>query len=153
MGSSDLDRYSTLMSYLQYENSMYWGRANFFLVGSTALFGFFAANLPAPSPSTEWHRVIALAVVGLAGFILTLLWHRCMWAGEFWLDRWHTLLKEIEPLAFGDRMVFRDVQRREGGPRLVHARPVARRTVYLFYCLWTGLLAYSLVLVVLKVRS
>lgn len=69
--STALERFGHVMSYLQYENSMYWERGNFFMVASTALFGFMATNLLPLGATPGWEKVLVLLVVSVGGGALT----------------------------------------------------------------------------------
>lgn len=148
--SASLQRYGILMSYLQYENTMYWQRASFFLVASTALFGFFATRVPSFQAETPWDQVGAIAVVGLTGIGLSVLWGRSLDAGEYWVTHWHSLLQQLEPQAFGDLNVLRGTESSEKVPKRPRARVIPRRALALFYTLWSLLLAYGLAIAALK---
>jgi hypothetical protein len=111
-----LQQYGILMSYLQYENAVYWERANFFLVASVAFFSFVVTNLPPLRPQTPWEQVLIFLVASLTGLCLSYLWWRGLQIGEFWIDHWHSLLRQLEPDAFGELKVLGGFKQREGGP-------------------------------------
>jgi hypothetical protein len=94
------------MSYLQYENGVFWARSNLLLVANAALFGFAASNLPMMI-SAGWDRTISHAVISVAGIFLTVIWRGVLKRGEFWVLHWHDLLVKLEPKAFGREPVIR----------------------------------------------
>ena len=145
-----LEKYGHVMSYLQYENSVYWQRGNFFMIASTALFGFMASNLAPLGASPRWEKILALLVVSVAGGTLSVLWHRSLLAAEYWIDHWHEVLRELEPQAFGDTHLFRTPPPDKGGPRRIRMRRITEHTLVLFYILWGMALAYSFVAMGLK---
>jgi len=148
-----VQQYEILMSYLQYENSAYWGRANFFLVASIAFAGFVMTNIPSFEEALSWKQVFTFLVSSLIGLSLSFLWWKSLQSGEFWIDRWHFLLKKIEPDVFGDMEVIRGMKQREGGPSRVSARRISRLTVGLFGVLWSLALIYSFVLIYIKTAT
>ncbi len=148
-GSGDntttLERFGQVMSYLQYENSMYWERGSFFMLASTALFGFMATNLLPLGATPRWEKVLVLLVVSVAGGALTVLWHRSLHAAEWWIDRWHKILRDLEPRAFGDTVLFRELPPDKGGPPRIRMRSITKWTLVLFYVLWGMAVVYSFV--------
>lgn len=149
-----LERYRIVAAYLQYENTVYWQRGQLFLVASTALFGFSVQNLPLVSSGDQpIERVIVCAMLSIAGLILAWLWHRSLMAGEFWLHHWHALLRSLEKSAFGDHLLFRDFTPDSSSPPRVRARSVTVGAVRLFYFLWGLLLAYSIVVLLVRCCS
>jgi hypothetical protein len=153
LDSNKLEQYGIIMSYLQYENSMYWGRANFFLIACTALFGFVAMNLPTLTKATRWESLLALLAASGAGLALSLLWKLGLQSGEFWIHHWHSVLKDLEQGAFEDLTLLRQFQPNQGSPKHVSARKVARSTLLVFYVLWGVLLVYSLVCIYVKIKT
>ncbi|MCP5107062.1 MAG: hypothetical protein GY950_26995 [bacterium] len=65
-----LQKYNILMSYLQYENSSFWSRNNFFILANTALLGFLIQKLPNICPPTIWENIIIPFVYSIAGLVL-----------------------------------------------------------------------------------
>ena len=132
-----LEQYRVLMSYLQYENSAYWMRANYFLLANSIVFGFTIRVVTSAASLREPTSVAAIAVCSVAGFILVRLWWKALEAGAYWCDRWEDLLRQIEPSAFGPLAVLRDIDNHLEQPPIRRARSVARATVLLFVGLWT----------------
>lgn len=145
--NSDLQRYGIIMSYLQYENGVYWQRGNFFLVASAALLGFVATKLPILTKAASWELLITILIVSITGIFLSFLWQKGLAAGEFWIDHWHYILEDLEESAFPNHKVLKDFQPRPGGLKRVSAKFVAKGAMYLFYILW-GLLGLHSVLVI-----
>ncbi len=140
-----MQQYQTLMAYLAYENTIWWTRANYFLLASTALLAFVVAGLPPLERDVAWTKIVAVSVMSLTGAILALFWWKSLRAGDFWIDRWHELLKQIEPRAFGSIKVIRSRDTPEAGYRPPPARAPTRHTVILFVVLWALVFAYSLI--------
>ncbi len=152
MSNQDLERYGILMSYLQYENTIYWGRGNFFLLAQSALFGFVIASLPSMLASTPWNKILIPGFGSIAGLIVARMWQIALRSGEFWINHWHSILMELEPKAFGKQKVLRGLATLEGQrePK-ERARMVAHDILILFYVLWIILVAYLLSVSVLKI--
>jgi hypothetical protein len=140
-----LERYRIVMAYFSYENAVYWQRGSLFLVASTALFGLVAKDLPLLNPAWAWERIASMLVVVVAGLFLTLLWHRSLQAGEYWIYHWHDILRRLEAGAFGDMKLLREFAPPVGAPPRVRAKRVAFMGVGLFYVLWTLLGSYCLI--------
>ena len=138
-----LEKYGLLMSYLQYENSIYWTRSNFYLLACTALFGIASSSIPSPSLNFSFHKIIAFFIISGAGLYLTFLWHQSVKSGEYWIEHWHVILKNLEPDAFSKIHVLRDFEL--PGKKKVSARQIQKRTLFLFYWLWVLLLIYSII--------
>lgn len=145
-----LEQFGHVMSYLQYENSMYWERSNFFMVASTALFGFMATNLLPLGGNLSWEKILPLLIVSVAGGTLTRLWHLSLRASEHWIDHWHEILRKLEPQSFGEISLFRDLPPDKGGAQRIRIRSVATYTLLLFYVLWGMAVFYSLITVGMK---
>jgi hypothetical protein len=135
-------RYQILMNYLATEGQIFWSRSQLFLVASAALLGFVTTRLPPVVLSTPWDQIITVGVGAFGGLCLCRLWHRALKAGNFWIDRWEHLLTRLEPEAFGDLEVRRNVAQRPGGPARVSSRQVAFDAVWLFVILWSLVLLY-----------
>jgi len=139
-----LEQFGQVMSYLQYENSVAWDRANFYLLASTALLGLGAASLLPLGKAPEWEKVIILSVLCLAGLRLSYLWKRMLDAADYWQNYWHEILRNLEPEAFGELKLFRVPLPEQGGPARPRVRELGRQTLMLFVILWGLLLAYVL---------
>lgn len=149
-----LEQYGILMSYLQYENSTFWVRSNFFLLANTALLGFLITSLPDIHPPNNWARILIPFVGCITGFILSILWLFALKSGEWWIKRWHSLLIKIEPQAFGEISVFRGVlnskSKLEYGSKL-GARGINYFVCYLFFVLWGLSIIYCITAISLKI--
>ena len=138
MGTPEIEKYGILMSYLEYENSIFWGRANYFLLAQTALFGFTLTNLPPLAKSTPLEQIIIPGVAGVVGLILAYSWWKALKAGELWINRWHNLIEYFEPEVFGEVNVIRE------RPKDKRAKNVAYHMVIIFTFLWLLAIIYSL---------
>lgn len=138
MGTDEIEKYGILMSYLEYENSMFWGRANYFLLAQTALFGFTLTNLPALVKSTPLEKIIIPGVAGVVGLIIAYSWWKALKSGELWINRWHTLIISLEPKVFGELNVIR-----ERDPKGERAKNTAYHMVIIFIFLWLLAIIYS----------
>ena len=156
MPSDDIDRalhrYGILMSQLQYESTAYWTRAGFFLVANAALLGLLGRSM-APEDVSAMSCLIPLV-----GVLLSVLWFRAMWSGAWWIERWHALLRQLEPCAFGRLKVICDFPNfqtlcdalKAGKVKYVvgmvvkgpASRYIANATAGLFLMLWLALLAF-----------
>jgi hypothetical protein len=110
-----LKRYDIVMKYLATENTLYWTRSQILLLANTALLGY-AANqlnaLDADLSKEPWTRLSVVLVECLFGLLLCVAWHFGIDAGAYWMDRWQDLLTDrLEPVAFPDNDVFRNVKR------------------------------------------
>jgi hypothetical protein len=101
-----LEKYAVILPYLAYENTTFWTRSGFFLVGHAALLAFVAtAGLPVETDATE--KFATSLVVGTVGLILGAAWLFSIAAGKYWIERWHSVLLKLERDAFGDLEVLR----------------------------------------------
>jgi hypothetical protein len=151
MDQAKLDQYSVIMSYLQYENSMYWGRSNFFLLAHSALFGFVITNIPSLGSENSWTDLIALAVGSIIGLILAILWRTALTSAIFWINHWHAILIKLEPKAFDKIKILRGYV----NPKSIYepkrkARNVAFHVVILFKYIWSLLMVYFFVAIIVK---
>jgi len=126
-----------MLSYLVYENTVYWTRSSFFLAANAGLLGFVASKLPSSSRDVHGAQAIILTVACLGGAILSILWHRALKVGETWISRWERVCVTLEPEAFGEIEIWRN---RPGGGD--SAKRVAHHTAWLFSILWTLALGY-----------
>jgi hypothetical protein len=137
-----LTRYGILMSYLAYENNMFWQRAGFFLLASSALVAFSAQSLLKLVATDAGTLVLPLGAAAF-GLALARLWYRTLAAAEKWIEHWHRLLKALESQAFADMSVFDD-------PRLDRStslKAMAYHVIRLFVVFWIASAAYAVVLV------
>lgn len=145
--NEELQKYNILMSYLQYENSSFWDRNNFFILANTALLGFLIANLPNIYSPTSWERILIPFVYCFAGLFLSLLWRSALKKSEFWIKHWHSLLKKIEAGAFGELFVLRD------DPNKIKksgAKKIAYKVWGLFFVLWILSILYIIIAICVK---
>lgn len=146
-----LKRYNCILSYLAFENNVYWVRGQVFLVVNTALVAFVLNQVPAQaSPAPTWNRIYVLAFVSVVGLVLTWLWKATLTAGEHWIRHWTEILKDdLEADAFGSIHVWREWRLREppGGMRRSRsAKKLAHWLAILFGAVWSMTFLYMVFL-------
>lgn len=149
-GDVALRQYTAVLTYMQYEGSVFWTRAHHFLVANAALFGFVATQLPVSLSHITWARLYILGCAVGGGLALSILWLQAHRHGTFYIDRWQSILEGLEESAFGDLRVFRD---RFPNGKPTRAREVARRTALLFLVLWALAIIYILSCVGAKAKG
>ena len=136
--------YDTFTRYLAYENTIFWTRAQHFLVAHGALLALF--GVIAFGRGSNQNATLAAAAAFLVcgvGICLSILWHRALTSGEFWTAHWQDILRELEPSALGPIPAFRKF---ESGRTFVRAIGVARQCAWLFTAAWVvGGVAFLLV--------
>lgn len=138
----ELQKYGILMSYLEYENSSFWNRNNFFMVAHSALLGFFIPKLPNICSATNWDEVIIPFFYCSAGLILSWLWLLQFNESKLWIKHWHSLLRGIEEEAFGKLLVHRKNPKKIGK---YGAKKIAKCVLYLFLGLWIFFIVYLII--------
>lgn len=149
-----LEQFGILMSYLQYENTTFWTRAGFFLLAHTALLGFVVQVLPPFNPChATWERIGISVISGISGLLLARIWWKALKAGEWWINRWHNCLLELEPQAFGNIQVLRGVftlGQTKDHKKKPGARAIAYQVTCLFSILWVLVFTWGIVIGLLK---
>jgi hypothetical protein len=141
--SPALTQYGQILTYLAYENTAYWQRNNFFLAGSAALLALSASNfLPLPNDKGSLEKCIVFAVIAGVGIALTVAWKKVLGASEYWLDKWHDHLRELEPAAYSTVNIFRATN--ADGDR-TRVRTIAHGTMWVFMTVWIVALGYGFV--------
>ena len=137
-------KYAMLLSYLGNESTIFWQRFYIFLLANTALFGFSWNNPPLFSPCTPVERAIISALAGIAGLCLCWLWARSLDAGEFWIDHWTSILKDLERKVWDEIKLLREFEPKPDAPKRIRAKVVARQAVGLFAIIWILTFLYGL---------
>ena len=133
---SALRLYDSFSRYLAYENTIFWTRAQHFLVAHGALLALFGAIAFGKNTSLNHNITNAAAfILCSVGIVLSILWHKALTSGEFWTGHWQDILREVEPKALGPIPAFR---RFESGRPFVRAVGVARHCAWLFSFAWVG---------------
>lgn len=122
-----LRRYDVVLRYLSTENSLYWTRSQFFLAANAGLLAFGLARLP--SSGFTWRVLLPSAFITILGFALSCVWLLALNKASRYRDRWRNVCIALEPVAFGEVEIFRNV------PRLGLGR-LAKATVCFFLILW-----------------
>lgn len=150
-----LEQYDILISCLNYENSMLWQRANFFLVASTAYLGFASSQASQLSPTSCWQSILGVLVSSIAGLAICQLWSKGLGAGKFWIHHWLRNLQTIELDAYGDMHLLRRFEPApgQGYPPRVRATGICDCTVWLFRALWLLMLVYAVIVAVLRLTG
>ena len=146
-----IERYRNVIGYLQYENTTYWTRSGFMLVANSALLGMLSRSVPDPSASAPWLSVVVWQVVCMIGLYLSVMWIRALQGALLWISRWHDILLQLEPEAYGAINVFRDaVFPGDSRARRHEVRRVAERVARLFRLAWCFALIYGAFIFYLK---
>jgi hypothetical protein len=133
-----LKRYDAILKYYIYENTIYWPRCQFFVVGNAALFGFVASKLM--TNDLLFHpRVFALACIG--GMALSILWYRSLVSAEYWTSRWEGICVQLEAAAFGNIEIFRGCR----PEKHFSTKGGARYGAILFLVLWAAAFVFVIV--------
>ena len=101
-----LEQYRILMPYLVYENTVYWQRANFFLVTQTVLLAALLSRFPTVG-SSDTALLIAHGMATVIGLCITIFWYQGLRMAEWWIVRWHDRLAYLEPKVFGSVSIMR----------------------------------------------
>lgn len=148
-----LEQYRNILGYLQYENRTYWTRSGFMIVAQTILFRFITQKLPLVKEEDFWFNITAVAFSCILGFYLTSLWRTINKSGKWWIERWHSILLELEPDAYGDIEVFRGVV---DNTKKTDARPSVKQVVEqvttVFLLIWILSSIYVVVKLLFKVE-
>lgn len=138
-------RYDMVLRHLASENGLFWTRCQLFLVASAALLGFALKVIYDLQIHDTWRHTLIALFAGMSGLCLSVLWHLAIGAGHAWLEHWRTILKELEPMVFGETPVIR------GRPTLKRGSTrVARDTAWLFTIVWSLSTLYVIVLIGVK---
>jgi len=144
-GEQSLRRFAPLLQYLAYENTTYWTRAKFFLLGEVALIGFVSTQLPTSLVGVSYTRLAVLFVGALVGLLMAILWIYGLKAGQLWISHWTRALQTWEKAAFGGVNLFL-----ERPKDVVSATRIARMTAWLFVTLWSLVGVFLIVCWLLK---
>jgi hypothetical protein len=138
-----LERFRNVVGYLQYENTVYWTRSGFLLASQAALLGFGARVLPTSTGSNNASAIAICMVLALVALVICLIGLRMVDNSVTWINRWISILREIEPLAYGDMRVFRDTEASSEIPGKHFARDTAKYLIFVFVVAWLALLSYA----------
>ena len=145
-----LKRYDAVFRYLAYENSVYWTRAQFFLLANTALAAFVLNQMPMGAPAPTWNRLGIIGAASATGVALTWLWRAALETGEQWLRHWEEVLThDLEADAFGPINLVRHWEFRTPPPapkRSHSAKKLAHWLAVLFRVVWLLSAGYVLLL-------
>jgi hypothetical protein len=110
-GKTHLEQYRIVIGYLQYENQTYWTRSGLFLSANAIIFSILG-KMVTEVDSMKFHLAVFWVVFigGLVGMGISALWINLNSSAKFWINRWHTVLKNLESQAFGNTELFRGVQ-------------------------------------------
>lgn len=147
-----LEKYGIMLSYLAYENSTFWTRSGFFLVVHAGLLAFIATS-GLPIRSSPLDKMIPSIAITVIGIMLGIAWLLALAGGNYWIDRWHSVLVTLEQDAFKNLNVLRGAVWAEGGETkqstrafLAHigGKYIAYFVAIVFTVLWLGFLICSL---------
>ncbi|MFC2125016.1 hypothetical protein ACFLU5_09410 [Bacteroidota bacterium] len=154
--SPQLEQYGMILSYHQYENSTFWTRSGFMLVAHSALLGFVVQIHPNFNPClAQWDKIVITSIMGITGLALLIIWWKALKLGERWITKWHTLLRHLEPKAFGDIKVFRrdDTSANSKSYKRIGVRKIAYSVVWVFLVLWSLVLIYGIGIGIMKLSA
>ena len=139
-----LEQYRILVTYLQYENTIYWTRSGVALVIQSALLGFLTQVLPVDKEEfSNLYGVCISFLFCFFGLVITYFWWRIDKMGLFWIDRWQTLLLDLEPSVYGKIEVFRGAVSDDDGYQSAYSQRITvSKFIYVFYIVWFAALAF-----------
>ena len=135
-----LERYRNILSYLQYEQAIYWTRVGFVITAQAALAGlgarfiYEALQVPTVLSIAMSAGICVMALsVGVIGIRTT--------TGSLrWIYRWQDILRKLEPDAYGEIEVFRGTEAKVPGLPNHSVRAAANHILYVFIAAWLILL-------------
>jgi uncharacterized protein involved in cysteine biosynthesis len=138
-----LEQFRNVVGYLQYENMAYWTRSGFLLATQAALLGFSARVVPTSTNALSAPAIAICVCLAVVALIICWIGLKMINNSITWIDRWIQILREIEPLAYGDRKVFRGTETSYGDPGKHFARDTAKYLIFVFVVAWLALLVYA----------
>jgi hypothetical protein len=145
-----LEKYRNILGYLQYENTIFWTRSSFIIVAQASILGFSFRLFPIEGNPT-WTQLFIILFVGVIGIVLCIIWAKMNKSSIFWINRWITLLKRIEPDAYGEIEVFRGIDDISSEKAKVHSlRRASDYVRNIFLITWILFIGYSIIFGVIK---
>jgi len=141
-----LEKYAVVLPYLAYENTTFWTRSGFFLVVHAGLLAFVATS-GLPTRASLPDKMILSIAIAVIGIVIGVAWLLALFAGNYWIDRWHAVLVKLEPDAFEDLSILRGkVPNQETRALLPHigSKFIVYFVAGVFTVLWVALLFWSL---------
>jgi hypothetical protein len=128
-----LRRYDTILKFHIYESTIYWTRNQFFGLLNAALLAFFAA--------VYRDGKYELIFITTLGAVTSLLWVCTIFVSDDWLRRWQSICVQLEPLAFGDIDIFRNI----GTPGRWgdHIKWLAKAAAFLSFATWIIVIGFT----------
>jgi len=80
----DIENFKMVAEHYRQDLRMFWTRANFFLLGQTALLSAYVAILP----SLISEQIVIAIVISIFGISLSLFWWLVLEESVFWIDQW-----------------------------------------------------------------
>ncbi len=135
-----LERYRNVIGYLQYENAIYWTRVGFFITAQAALVGFGGRLLFDALGKFDTLGFWFAGGICVLGLALCTIGLRTTKGSLRWIYRWQSILRKLEPDAYGEIEVFRGTENGLPGLSGYSVRDAANHVLYVFGVSWLGLL-------------
>ena len=130
-----LERYRNVLSYLQYEQAIYWTRVGF-VIAAQAGFIAFGGRLIYETIANPTKLSLAVSIgICCIAFTIGVLGLRTTKGSLRWIYRWQEILRGLEPNAYGDIEVFRGTPSADGLPTY-SVRAAANHILYVFMFAW-----------------
>lgn len=138
-----LEQFRNIIGYLQYENTAYWTRSGFLLASQAALLGFSARIVPTTAHVDNVPSMVISIALALLALAICWIGLKMIENSVTWINRWIGILEQIEPVAYGEIKVFRDLESPNDGPMSHFSRETAKYLIYVFVIAWFLLIVYS----------
>ena len=126
--TNELKRYDVIMAHLRYEHTVFWMRFGFMMI--TQILGFFVNVIFSTMGKPYSIGIPSRIPFCVLGILLVVLFYRLRNISDWWISHWISILEQIEPKAFGDFKLFREVNPPGS------ARNISTYFIYLFSIIW-----------------
>jgi hypothetical protein len=104
-----LRQFDTLLRHVGTEETLTWTVCQLFTVANGGLLAFGASRFP---KDTQWLSLTPPALISILGLYLSCFWWRSVKRAPGRSERWLRICRELEPVAFGETKVLRDLPER-----------------------------------------
>ncbi len=136
-----LERYRNILTYLQYEQAIYWTRVGFVITAQAALAGFGARLIYEALLNPTVLSMVMSSGICIVALSVAVIGIRTTTGSLRWIYRWQNILRKLEPDAYGDIEVFRGTEIKVPGLPNHSVRAAADHILYVFIAGWLVLLA------------
>jgi hypothetical protein len=123
-------QYAILLPALLHEANGIWIRSGLFAAGNAALFAGTVQVYARPGQNAQ------LYFLAITGVVLCSCWWEIVHHGSVRQDHWEELLRRIEPHAFGDIPVIRNIRNDNRQKKTPRGRTICRALVLVFSVIW-----------------